>query len=189
MSPGRGGAQVSRFVDFRSWPGWVWQNPLAFLTTLLAGAALSFGYSYVPLHASKMWKIDYLEERVAGLNRQLRHAEVKLSQAEATARALPGDDDLKKLRSEIDKLKKEVAAARKEAGSFESQVAKLERSRDDWKSQHARAVAELDEIKSRRSEPRPTVAGDPWDGPATPPVGLEDSPLYPGDDSLPAALP
>jgi len=155
---------------------------LLILTAVLLGAALSFAYSYAPLHRANSWKIDYLEERLESRTSQVRDLEEQLEKATSSLAGTPSDDEVQALRSQLDEATKLAASREQEIEQLERDLANTARSRDTWKNRHTAAMNDLES----RSEP---AAERLVERPAAEPAPAAPAPVQPLDDALVEPLP
>ena len=146
--------------------GWriAFRHPGALAGAFVLGGILAFGYSYVPLHGAKDWKIDYQESRLLSQREKLEELEVKLAAAEGEAARAANLEEEVPRRQELDEALAKLKALEGKYSKLEKQNVELTRSRDTWKSRHATAQQERDELEARAETP---VAATPRD--ATPP--------------------
>ena len=135
---------MHELLDVKPWPRVMLRYPLLILTALLLGAALSFAYSYAPLHRANVWKIGYLEERLESRNEQVNELEAQLEQAKSSLDGTPSNEEVRALRTRLDEAIKLAESREKEIGGLERKLASMTRSRDSWKGRHAEAVAKLE---------------------------------------------
>ncbi len=111
-----------------AWLKLLWRFPLLFAAVFLLGASCAFIYSYAPLHSSKNWKIDYLEDRVDAQNQQLSALEQELSQARARAQGGPQPEELEEMRGELEQSRTQIAGLEKDIRSSKAANQRLRRS-------------------------------------------------------------
>ncbi|MBW2273791.1 MAG: hypothetical protein JRG96_10990 [Deltaproteobacteria bacterium] len=130
--------------------GWriAFRHPGALAGAFLAGGILAFGYSYIPLHSAKNWKIDYQESRLASQREKLEEFEAKLTTAEAGAARAERLEEQAPRRQELDEAVAKLRTLEAKLSDLEKQNGKLSRSRDSWRSRHAAAEKERDEWKA-----------------------------------------
>lgn len=167
------------------------RHPLATLLTLVLGAAAGFAYSYLPLHSSKLWQIEHLENRVQVQRAHIQELEAEVSRSNSEREELPEPGELEALESRLAEAEKRADELERERKSFQSKIGELTRSRDAWRKKHGAAesrVAELErEAAALAAEPPPekarsalpaAPAASPWPSevrPGTPP-GLSPPP-------------
>lgn len=153
-------------------PRWL-RNALIGLGLFLAGAILSFGYSYRPLHGALAWQVDQLEERLDDRNRE----NVELSDLVARQKSQqatqidPGT--LAQIERELEQTKRVLNQAEKD----------LKRSKRKQRESNASATKWRKRYEELRDSP-PEVAQttpSPVENPAALMPTLETAP------SLPAA--
>jgi galactokinase len=134
--------------------GWkiVFRHPGALVSAFLVGGVLAFGYSYVPLHGAKNWKIDYQESRLEGQREKLEELKAKLVAAEALAKRASALEQQVPRREELEKALAKLEALEAKHSALGKANKKLTRDRNTWQSRHAEAEAERDEWKTRSVE-------------------------------------
>ncbi len=133
--------------DLRSWPLVLWRNPLLFAMAFVLGGVAAFAYSYAPLHRAKDWRIDYLESRVESRNAQTKGLEVDLENARKSLAGVPSTEELQGMRAQLAEDSALVASGRREIDGLAAKLKRMTRSRDSWKSRHADAAAQVEELE------------------------------------------
>jgi hypothetical protein len=117
----------------------------------LAGGLISFVYSCGPLHNAKAWKIDYLEERLEARTTQLVELESQIAEQKSASDDTSRADELTKLRDDLASRSKSIEGLERKVAGSKKREKELTRSRDTWKTRHAKLEAELEELSSRRA--------------------------------------
>jgi chromosome segregation ATPase len=158
-----------------SWLKLLWRHPLPFVAAFALGTLCAFAFSYGPLHTSKNWKIDYLEDRVDAQNQKIGELEEELQGTRAQARGRPDPEELDALRTELEQVQAELAGSKTETRRARSKVRGLQRSLEEAT---ARAVT-----SEATPSPGPTAEnGRPADEAGS---AVEEAP----EGALPASLP
>lgn len=183
---------MHKLLDVRPWPHALLRYPLLILTAFLLGALLAFAYSYAPLHSSKDWKIDYLEERLESRNEQVGELEAELEKARASLDGTASDEEVQALRKQLAEATKLADSRRSEIASLEKKVDRATRDRDTWKKRHATAMKELEEQTANPAAPAPDLVGEPettLDSNQAEPAPAAPSPAQPFEDPIPSTPP
>jgi hypothetical protein len=117
----------------------------------LAGAALSFGYSYRPLHGAMTWKVDQLEAKLDERNRENLVLGDELAKLRAVEAVRIDPEALESVEEELKKTKRALASAEK----------KLERGEKKRKDSLARADRWRKRYESLRDEQVAAAATPP----------------------------
>jgi len=147
------------------------RHPLATVIALVLGGTAGFLYSYLPLHSSKLWQIEYLESRVQTQRSHIERLEAEVQQAAAERDGLPDPGELAALKTRLAEVEERADDLEKERKSFQGKVQKLTRSRDAWRKKHGAAetrIAELEEAAKAPPTPEPALAPAPGTTPAAP---------------------
>jgi hypothetical protein len=102
----------------------------------MAGAALSFGYSYRPLHGALVWKVDALETRLDQRNREnlkLKDQLARVSEDEST-RVEP--ETLAQVEKELSKTKQALQKAERESKRIDKKRRDANATADRWRKRY-----------------------------------------------------
>jgi hypothetical protein len=181
-------------VDWRSWGRALWLHPILFLLVAMLGAAGSFAYSYAPLHRAKDWKVEYLESRLDKGNLELTELREGLAAARAQLDDSPPAEEVKALRATREQNTELSASKQREIDALERKLEGVTRSRNSWKSKHAKVVAAHDSLeeeiaRTARAEPAaaPPVQAIPNLGDASPSNDEIGEPAESAFDAVPAS--
>ena len=178
---------MPKMFDVKQWPRALWQNPVLFAVALLLGAATAFAYSYAPLHRAKDWKIGYLEERLSIRTSQARELEQELQGARAALEGTPSGEELGAVRAQLKEATSLASAHEKEVAALSRKLESAERSRNQWKSRHSQARAEIEATTRVEEAEAMAATTDPLDaGDAAPEAPSEAAQAEP-PDSVPAS--
>ncbi len=135
---------MPKFLDVKQWLRVLWHNPLLFLATLLLGAAISFVYSYAPLHRAKDWKIEYLDERLVIRSKQVGELEEELQKARKSLEGTPSGEELGAVRAQLKEATSLASAREKEMEALLRKLRSTRKSRDEWKSRYDATSSQLE---------------------------------------------
>jgi hypothetical protein len=139
-----------------------------YVGVFLVGAIGAFLYSYLPLHAAKDWKIDYLEERLAAKDLEIEQLADELQRMETALKDVPDGDTFKVLQDELVTADKTVKSLEQQVAKLERRVEDAERSRDQWKARHAEAEKARLAARQEARRPSPADVERPTPVPAAP---------------------
>ncbi len=145
----------------------------------VAGASLSFVYSYVPLHNAKNWEIGYLEERLQAKDEQLVQLETKVGALEADVSLRPEAEAFKLMQEELATTDKTIKELERRLARSEKRAKELERARTHWKRKFDAADA-----AAQAAAPAPVAAPTPAPAPSAAANELEGSVAQGGDVEL-----
>jgi outer membrane murein-binding lipoprotein Lpp len=125
----------------RHWGALAIGNPWAFLATLVVGGAVSFVYSYVPLHTVKDRKLDTFHARVVALEAEIDGLVREVDGARSQFAEAPDADEVRTMVDTRDRALRDLSQAEAKLLKAEKRVTWLEGERRAWR----RKVAALEE--------------------------------------------
>jgi len=120
-----------------------------YVATFLAGGLISFVYSCAPLHNAKNWKIDYLEERLHARSIQVEELEGQIAELSSVSEDDSRAEELEMVKKDLASRAKSVSELEKKIKDSKKREKELTRSRDTWKSRHAKVESELEKLSSQ----------------------------------------
>jgi hypothetical protein len=124
------GSRWPRFDPSR-WPLVLWHHPVLVLIAFVLGGAMSFAYSYAPLHRAKDWRIEHLETRLASRNEHTRELERQLALARKSLAGAPAAEALAALETRLDEATSLAASRAKDISSLERKLDQARKVRAD----------------------------------------------------------
>ena len=168
------------------WGRAVLKNPLAFGVAFALGGALTFAYSYVPLHTVKMQKLDRLESAVLAQETELADLADEIERLESSAQGSLDASAAESLQAEREAAGEENELLRREVERAKQRTKRLERERAEWRRRVGALEQQLEvattELAERPSAPTPVVespgsaglmgatVGTPAEGPPSSPA-------------------
>ncbi len=151
-------------------------NPLAFWIrrvligagVFLAGAVLSFGYSYRPLHGDLTWKVDELERRIDERNLENMKLGDELARLRSQNAEQVDPETYAQVEKELAKTKKALAQAEKDLDRTDRKRKDANESASRWRKRYEDLRDQQSVAAARAPEPavQPVV---------TPPAGLAEA--------------
>jgi len=158
-------------------------NPLAFWMRrvligaglFLAGAVLSFGYSYRPLHGDLTWKVDELERRIDERNLENMKLSDELARLRSQNAAQVDPESFAQVEKELAKTKKTLAKAEKDRDWLEKKRKDANESASRWRKRY-------EDLRDQQA-----VASAPAPEPSVRPTPAAPGPGSPESSAAPAA--
>ena len=102
----------------------------------LLGGALSFGYSYRPLHGALTWKVDKLEERIDARNLENMKLETEVAKLRSQEGTRVDPDSFNQIERELDKTGTALAQAEKDLKRAERKRRDANASASTWRKRY-----------------------------------------------------
>jgi hypothetical protein len=124
-----------------------------YVGVFLTGGAVTFAYSYWPLHDAKNWKISYLEERLEAKDIELQDVQNELAGLREESADKPDGQTFKMLQDELVTADKTAKELERKLAQAEKRAKEMEKSRDSWKAKYASSESEREELAAQRQAP------------------------------------
>ena len=175
-------------------------NPLAFWMRrvliaaglFLAGAVLSFGYSYRPLHGDLTWKVDELERRIDERNLENMKLGDELARLRSQNAEQIDPETYSQVEKELEKTKRALAQAEKDLDRTDrkrkdanASASRWRKRYEDLRDQPAVAAARPPEPIVQPTAPEPAMASPAASAPVgmpeaiAPPASQPSQPIFP----------
>jgi hypothetical protein len=157
-------------------PPWLRQIAIG-LALFLIGGAISFGYSYRPLHGAKNWQIEQLETRLDEVNREnLALADQLASLRRADAGRID-PEALEQVEKELEKTRVALARAEKEMKSLDQKRREADSGATRWRKRYEDLRDSQAALAAAGPSPAsPQISSDRPDPPKAPPPPGRTSP-------------
>lgn len=177
-------------------------NPLAFWMRrvlvgaglFLAGAVLSFGYSYRPLHGDLTWKVDELERRIDERNLENMKLGDELARLRSQNAEQVDPETYSKVEKELAKTKRALAQAEKDLDRTDrkrkdanASASRWRKRYEDLRDQQAVAAARAPEPIAQPTAPAPLSASPAASAPVAMPQAIAPSAPQPLEPIFPAS--
>lgn len=154
-------------------PGWL-RLTLIGLGLFVAGGAISFGYSYRPLHGALTWRVEHLESRLDERNLELQKMEDELQALRSSDEERVDPETLSQVESELKKTRNALASLEKKHATAEQKRKDANASARTWRKRF-----ESLQTAQRDSPPTPPPA-------APAPVPVPEAFVRPAPNSVSA---